>query len=1278
MVKEKDKDEIKYIFHISDIHIMERNYKNLESSFDKLVQAICTAGINKSMLVIAGDVFEEKKSLKPHDIERWFDMCEKLELNEIKTLVMCGNHDYNINSDEKLDSVTLLTNRFNYKNIIGVNSTQIVDGGVFGYSNIDFYMFSPIDKKIPGINPDRADKIKIAVLHESVNNAKYDTGRVTKDERFTANDLALYDYVLLGDIHKHQFLGDTGRIAYCGSFVQKKVDESIEKGYILWDLEKEEGIFTSIQLPEIYIKMEAINNTCNIPDIKDDQTVRMVSIVYKECTEEWIKDIQDIIKKKYGDKLKNTNISIKPDDSAPVINHISSDIVPTDTHHEIIREILGDDPIVNRIIKDHGKLIQDQNMNTKIKYRLKYLYWSNIYCYGEDNYINFADFEQTLVMLNGKNKSGKSAVLDILILILFNKCTRGAKENVVSNGKKSGFIKVSFIVGSDEYIIEQTYFKESNNRPHMLYINNKMCSDISNISKNGYKETYEYLHKEVGLGNYENFINMAVATQDRSSFVDMKQANLTKLLINITNVDVLEGIENTMNSRLKEIKSKYSSYKEDLNRIKEVSDDELNECKNIEHGLKEKQTEIENEITKITNEMNRLYMDYNNEPIPIDLAERIRESDDKLAKCLQNGVLSYYTEMSIAEVNSELGKIHGKLSNITDKEIAFIRANSFPISNDDVDNKDILNQKIEELNKKGVYHPPEITFRNIENLNTIVSNYKEEPLLPVDDCKIHSLKVLDPNHLDESLTSLPNYTAIRKEVNAIEANIENYNSNFKKLVYNANCESCKSNQCNVRNIFDIDANITRLALLKQELNNEAILSQRYHLSEKYKADKILNELFIKREKAIAVNIGIEARKAEFISAEKELREYDNKILWDQLQKYKKKAKYYQYAIIKVCLNNQDNLMKVQKYLDIKKDNDSLHNSKKIELSNNNIQVRIGKLEKMKLSKTREFKEVGQELDKIKEKYFMDSQNAKTRKELLEKFVKIEEEYNYLTKYLKAIDCKTGIPTRVLKTICQKLERNCNKILSEITDFTVVLKYEQYQDTKKDWKHKISIFTECDGNVNIVDMASGMQKFVLDLAFRISLLEITSLSNPEILFIDEGFGCLDEDNFGKVANVLQRFKNNFNAIVIISHIGTLNFYSDISMHVTKDNTISKLVYGKLESNDKKVRILNVLTESGKATKEHKKYVAQEKKNNAAAATELVGENMAATEPVEDDALNQYIKDRKDMNLLFRVNDKYCLCCKKVFTRFDSEKKFLEHYNRASIKDKHNKFINKLPK
>jgi DNA repair exonuclease SbcCD nuclease subunit len=53
----------------------------------------------------------------------------------------------------------------------------------------------------------------------------------------SVEDFKGYDYVLLGDIHRHQYLNEEKTIAYASSLISQNFSENdIYHGYILWDI----------------------------------------------------------------------------------------------------------------------------------------------------------------------------------------------------------------------------------------------------------------------------------------------------------------------------------------------------------------------------------------------------------------------------------------------------------------------------------------------------------------------------------------------------------------------------------------------------------------------------------------------------------------------------------------------------------------------------------------------------------------------------------------------------------------------------------------------------------------------------------------------------------------------------------------------------------------------------------------------------------------------------------------------------------------------------------
>jgi DNA repair exonuclease SbcCD ATPase subunit len=639
---------MKYIFHISDIHIDIERIKNLQNSFDKLVKDIITKGVDESLLVIVGDIFENKTILTQSDISIFDSMMNLLNKNNIRTFIVVGNHDFNINLDLQSQNnkmvLDILTQSYN--NITCLTYTQVYK---VPKTNIEFHLYSIVDSKIPEYKENT--NIKIALLHDSVNGAKYDNGMKISGSKFNINDFKIYDYTLLGDIHKPQFLAYN--IAYCGSFIQKNKGEGLDHGYILWDLENKDNTrFVFIPLIDIMIKIESRDNkTKKLPELKDFQIVKYVQLLYDtNCTIDGLELIKKKMVQKYGridkvipiDKTFHSRIT----NTKKLLD--SSEENPTEfkqvNHEQCIKDILKgktDDEIL-KVINYHNKQLSHMKDVNHSNYKINYMSWSNILCYGEDNYLDFRDFNNSIVILNGKNKYGKSSIIDILIRILFNECERGYKKDIVNKTKNSGSIKLSISVQSgfsvseqgpqiiyDEYIMEQVLVKTEGHTSHKLYKNNE------DITKDTIPDTYKYLKEVVGIGCYKDFINMTTALQNRKFLVEMKEDEFLNLLIKLLNIELLENINKTT-------KSQQSILSHDIKK------DNL-ELVNINNTLESfHQTLIDKDNSIQTNK-----------PVAQDIKKEFSELEEKIK----------IVKESVESVNTELQKLNKNFDNSIDKKL---------------------------------------------------------------------------------------------------------------------------------------------------------------------------------------------------------------------------------------------------------------------------------------------------------------------------------------------------------------------------------------------------------------------------------------------------------------------------------------------------------------------------------------------------------------------------------------------------------------------------------
>jgi DNA repair exonuclease SbcCD ATPase subunit len=145
---------------------------------------------------------------------------------------------------------------------------------------------------------------------------------------------------------------------------------------------------------------------------------------------------------------------------------------------------------------------------------------------------------------------------------------------------------------------------------------------------------------------------------------------------------------------------------------------------------------------------------------------------------------------------------------------------------------------------------------------------------------------------------------------------------------------------------------------------------------------------------------------------------------------------------------------------------------------------------------------------------------------------------------------TRFRTLVQTHILRPLLHNANLYLEQITD--------RYRLTCSEENEKLTILVLDRYNKDAVRSAtvlSGGERFMVSLALSLAL---SSLNRPDlnvnILFIDEGFGTLDEKNLDSVMSTLEKLQyiagQSNRRVGIISHREELNERIHTQIHITR--------------------------------------------------------------------------------------------------------------------------------
>jgi len=158
--------------------------------------------------------------------------------------------------------------------------------------------------------------------------------------------------------------------------------------------------------------------------------------------------------------------------------------------------------------------------------------------------------------------------------------------------------------------------------------------------------------------------------------------------------------------------------------------------------------------------------------------------------------------------------------------------------------------------------------------------------------------------------------------------------------------------------------------------------------------------------------------------------------------------------------------------------------------------------------------------------------------------------------------KGGIQAMLIETALPEIETEANHLLGRMTDNRMHLKFETQKETKKG-----SVIETLDINISDelgtrnYEMFSGGEAFRINFAVRIALSKLLAkrAGTPlRTLIIDEGFGTQDSSGIEKLKEAINSIQDDFDKILVITHIEELrdSFPTRIDVVKTADgSTIS---------------------------------------------------------------------------------------------------------------------------
>ena len=840
------KKNIKYIIHTADIHIRRTNERleEYKQVFANLQSDLNSLDINSdnSLIVICGDIFHDKELLSPQSVElckEFFNMLSSIT----NIIVIPGNHDI-VENNQNINSLKAVINKyFQSKNkiyYIDENKNYIYNNLILSNTNV----FA--NKVTEYIQTDKySDKLIIQLYHGIVLGCVNDSNSFLGDDKnFRLSDFRKYNkdgLILLGDIHKYQKLDE--HCCYSGSLIQQNRGESINKGYVLWDVENKTSMFRKIKNDYGFVKITIdkdgkINNDINFDELPKFTKLNIISKstdinhldnIYKLCDNKKTKIIE---KNQYFDMSEhnlNTTLEVNgKQNNMSLTNKI-------DLTNILLDFIKKDDKTINKSIENKIKILVDNIKFVEISVKnikLKTLKFTNFMKYGENNVINFENLTEFYAIF-AKNSAGKSSLYDCILYSIYGESSRGSAYDLINKDSKYMETEIVLYVNDIEYKITRKISKQSEK-------NQTIKTDVLNICENNINITYDIRKSskiiEEKICPYNEFVrNSIVAQHIDVNFMNLSPREKINYLSNISRLEVIKQISNDCNVILKSKKKEYmvkSNELEKYNYYKKNNDDDINTIYSKKYNKKDnKENNMIVDIKKFIEQKIKLHKE-NKE----NIIQKIKDNKLNLDTINRNISINEY---EITNLYNELNKYKIKNMDI----------------NDDIDidkifeDKEILENKkfnieseLDKLNDRQLFLYCDMRMKNYEQINRDFNKKQKDKINTINKIISSKQKILwnditfdinkyDKNRIIENIKkSNVTLNEYNKDINSFKNKLKDLDKIIKQKVNKV-----------VFNINEYNDNILKKEILQDKLlnNNNDLekLNESYKNMSEYKYDK---------------------------------------------------------------------------------------------------------------------------------------------------------------------------------------------------------------------------------------------------------------------------------------------------------------------------------------------------------------------------------------------------------------------------------------------------------
>lgn len=268
----------------------------------------------------------------------------------------------------------------------------------------------------------------------------------------------------------------------------------------------------------------------------------------------------------------------------------------------------------------------------------------------------------------------------------------------------------------------------------------------------------------------------------------------------------------------------------------------------------------------------------------------------------------------------------------------------------------------------------------------------------------------------------------------------------------------------------------------------------------------------------------------------------------QLDENRKKYQQKNTLEVKKASLNVSLVNKRTEYVDLKniiselnRNKEAIEHNNKIDTKINVLKANINTEETIKYRLITENEAYKQEIIRLK-------QQISEHEIIINKLVE-EETIVKSWKYYLMMVGKNGICKMVLRQTLPIINSELNYLLNDICDFNVNVDIDDKNDIN------FSIIT--DGIKSDLSSGSGFEQTVAALALRAVLGNISTMSRPSFMLLDEVLGGVARDNYENIKKLYDRMLKDYSFIFQVTHLDDIADWHNTTVVVKKENRVSTI-------------------------------------------------------------------------------------------------------------------------